>query len=304
MRGCHGAALFNGVVEQSQSCGRAVGAALLEPYLLEYVRHGVADCGRWREGEIDYAERHVEPARGFARDELAETGYLERGFLYRVGNVGEVAVRNLLECAADNAGTRYADIYHALRLAGAVECARHERVILGGVAEYDELRRSDAVVVGCELGCFSDDFAHERHSVHVYAGLCRADIDARANVLGAREGFGYAFDKRLVAGGEALLNERGVAADEVDSDGLRRLFERERVFYGVAAGRSRKHGDGGDGDAFVDYRHAVFLFDLAADSDKLFRLARYLVIDSAAGVVDILRAAVEQGYAHGDCAYI
>lgn len=107
-----------------------------------------------------------------------------------------------------------------------------------------------------------------------------------------------------VAGGEALLNERGVAADEVDSDGLRRLFERERVFYGVAAGRSRKHGDGGDGDAFVDYRHAVFLFDLAADSDKLFRLARYLVVDSAAGVVDILRATVEQGYAHGDCAYI
>lgn len=52
-----------------------------------------------------------------------------------------------------------------------------------------------------------------------FRGLCRADIDARANVLGAREGFGYAFDKRLVAGGKALLNERRVAADEVDSTG-------------------------------------------------------------------------------------
>lgn len=79
-------------------------AALFETYLFEYMRHGVADCGRGREGEIDYAERHVEPARGFACDELAEAGYLERGFLYRVGNVCEVAIRNLLEGAADNAG--------------------------------------------------------------------------------------------------------------------------------------------------------------------------------------------------------
>lgn len=61
---------------------------------------------------------------------------------------------------------------------------------------------------------------------------------------------------------------------------------------------------GGDCDALVDYRHAVLFFNLAADPDKIFRLARYLVVDSAAGVVDILRAAVEQGDAHGYCAYI
>ena len=41
-----------------------------------------------------------------------------------------------------------------------------------------------------------------------------------------------------------------------------------------------------------------------ADLDKIFRLARYLVVYSAAGVVDILRAAVEQGDAHGYRAYI
>lgn len=61
---------------------------------------------------------------------------------------------------------------------------------------------------------------------------------------------------------------------------------------------------GGDCDALVDYWHAVFFFNLAADLDKIFRLARYLVVYSAAGVIDILRAAVEQGDAHGYCAYI
>lgn len=92
-------------------------AALFETYLFEYMRHGVADCGRGREVRVDYAERHIEPARSLARDELTEAGYLKCGLFYRVGNICEVAVGNLLEGAADNAGTRYADIYHALRFA-------------------------------------------------------------------------------------------------------------------------------------------------------------------------------------------
>ena len=44
-------------------------------------------------------------------------------------------------------------------------------------------------------------------------------------MLGSRERLGYAVDECLVSGGEALLKECGIAADEVDSDGLRRLFE-------------------------------------------------------------------------------
>ena len=185
-----------------------------------------------------------------------------------------------------------------------MKCASHERVILGCVAEHNELCRTDAVVVGGELGGLSDNLAHERDRVHVYARLCRAYIYARADMLGSRERLGYAVDECLVSGGEALLNECGISADEVDSDSLCRLFERECVFHRVAARCGGKHGDGGDCDALVDYRHAVLFFDLAADLDKIFRLARYLVVDSAAGVVDILRAAVEQGDTHGYCAYI
>ena len=123
-------------------------------------------------------------------------------------------------------------------------------------------------------------------------------------MLGSRERFGYAVDERLVAGSEALLNKCRISADEVDSDSLRRLFKRECVFHRVAARCGGKHGDGGNCDALVDYRHAVFFFNLAADLDKIFRLARYLVVYSAAGVIDILRAAVKQGDTHGYCAYI
>ena len=54
-------------------------------------------------------------------------------------------------------------------------------------------------------------------------------------MLGSRERLGYAVDECLVSGGEALLNKCGIAADEVDSDSLRRLFERECVFHRVAA---------------------------------------------------------------------
>lgn len=195
---------------------------------------------------------------------------------YRVGNVCEIAVGNLLEGAADNAGTRYADIYHALRFAGAVKCASHERVILGCVAEHNELCRADAVVVGGELGGLSDNLAHERDRVHVYARLCRAYIYARADMLGSRERLGYAVDECLVSGGEALLNECGISADEVDSDSLRRLFERECVFHRVAARCGGKHGDGGDCDALVDYRHAV-LFSISQPTLTRFSALRAIL---------------------------
>ena len=49
MRRSHRAALFDCVVEQGERRCCAVSAALFETYLFEYMRHGVADCGRGRE---------------------------------------------------------------------------------------------------------------------------------------------------------------------------------------------------------------------------------------------------------------
>ena len=60
--GGHDAALLDRVVEQRERGGRAVRAADVKPHLLENARNAVADGGRRREGEVDDAERHIEPS--------------------------------------------------------------------------------------------------------------------------------------------------------------------------------------------------------------------------------------------------
>ncbi len=53
---------------------------------------------------------------------------------------------------AHDAGPADADVDDAVGLADAVERARHERVVLDGVAEHDELGAADAVAIGGALG--------------------------------------------------------------------------------------------------------------------------------------------------------
>ena len=123
-------------------------------------------------------------------------------------------------------------------------------------------------------------------------------------MLRARERFGYAPYKLLVARSEALLNERGVAADKIDSDLTRSPFKGECIFDRVSDGGGRQHGDGGDGYTLVDNRHTVLFFYLIADADEVMCLLCDFVIDLGAGTLNILTAAVEQRDAHGYGSYI
>ena len=69
-------------------------------------------------------------------------------------------------------------------------------------------------------GGFLDDVTHFLYGIHVDAGLCGADIDGGANEFRFRKCFRDAFNQSVIAGGKALMHQCGIAADEVDADGL------------------------------------------------------------------------------------
>lgn len=76
------------------------------------------------------------------------------------------------------------------------------------------------------------------------------------------------------------MHERGIAADEVDADGLcgavQCLCKANGACTGVCA---RQHGDGRDGDALIHNRNAVLAADVLAGLDEVFGIAANFVVD-------------------------
>ena len=67
--------------------------------------------------------------------------------LMTLASCAEVRVRLGFDRVRNDAGAADADVDHAVGLADAVERAGHERVVLDGVAEDDELGAADAVAI-------------------------------------------------------------------------------------------------------------------------------------------------------------
>ena len=107
--------------------------------------------------------------RRLGRHQLTHPGDLERGALDRVRHRRQIAVAHLGERGAHHTRAGHPDVDDGIRLAGAVERARHKRVVFGSVAENDELRRADAVVILCEFRAFADDRAHFGDGIHIDA---------------------------------------------------------------------------------------------------------------------------------------
>ena len=106
---------------------------------------------------------------------------------------------------------------------------------------------------------------------------------------------------QLVAFAEALLHQRGIAAQKVHAAGLARPVKGQGegdVVLRVAAARHQRHG--GDGDALVDDGDTEFAFDIPARLHQLFRPAADFVVNFVAAALGILADAVQQGDAHGD----
>ena len=111
--------------------------------------------------------------------------------------------------------------------------ACHKRIILRCVAKDNELCSANAVAVGRFFGRFFDYSAHHAHGVHIYTGFCRTYVDRRTYMVGKAERFGYAFNKRIIAGGKTFVHQSRVAADEVYPDRAGGPFKAQRKFNDI-----------------------------------------------------------------------
>ena len=249
------------------------------------------------------AERNAEAAGCFLGHKLADARDLERGALDGLAQELEVLALGRIECAGDHAGAGDTDVDDRVALGDAVEASGHKRVVVRHVAEGHELDAAVGVVVGGTLGNVLDDMAEQFDRVHVDAGLGGADVHGRADDVGLGESLRQGADEQLLGRGHGLGNECGVAADQVNADLLRRTVKRMRNFHEIVRRFARAcadQGNRGDGDALIDDRNAVVAFDGLAGGNEVLGIGGDLAVDVVAGLVDIVRGAVEQRDAHGD----
>ena len=301
--GRHNAALLDLVVEHGERRCGAGSADLFEADLLQHFAHGVAH-GRGRgERQVDDAERDAEASGRLLGHELSDARDLERGALDGLAQELEVLALGRIQCAGDDTRTGNAHVDHGVALGDAVEAAGHERVVVRHVAEGHELDAAVGVVVGGALGNVLDDVAEQFDRVHVDAGLGGTDVHGRADDVGLGKGLRQGADEQLLGRGHGLGDECGVAADQVDADFLgclvKRVGDLDEVLARLA-GAGTDQRDRGDGDALVDDRDAVVAFDGLAGGNEVLGIGSDLAVDVVAGLVDIVRGAVEQRDAHGD----
>ena len=200
MVGGHDAALLDGVVQQGEAGGGAAAAAGLKAHLLEDVGHAVAHGGGGGQRQVDDAGGHAQLLGGEVGHQLAHAGDLEGRPLHQLGHLIDGGILGQAgQRGADRARAGDAHMDLAVRLAGAVERARHEGVVLGCIAEDDELCCADALTVGGQLAGLLDGLAHQLHGVHVQARFGRADVHRAADDVRLGQGTGDGLDEAQVA---------------------------------------------------------------------------------------------------------
>jgi len=159
-RGGHGASLFDGVVQERQSRGGAVGAAAFQSHGLQDGGHAVANCRSRRQREIQHAELGAEPLRHIPSHHLAHAGDLEGGLLDAFGDITQGGILKRAHCGVYYAGAADAHVDDAVGLADAVECACHERVVIRRIGEHYQLGAADAPLLRGQIRGFLDDASH------------------------------------------------------------------------------------------------------------------------------------------------
>ena len=304
--GGHDAALLDRVVQQGQAGGGAAAAAGLKAHLFEDVGHAVAHGGGGGQRQVDDAGGYAQLLRGEVCHQLTHAGDLEGGALHQLGHLVDGGILGQPgQRGADRAGAGDADVDLAVGLTGTVEGTRHKGIVLGRVAEDHKLCCADALTVGGELAGRLDGLTHQFDGVHVQARLGGTDVHRAADDVRLGQCAGDGLDEAQVARREALVDEGGVAAHEVDAHllagGVEGLGKVHRV--GIRAG-TQQHGDGGDADALVDDGDAVLGADVLHSRNEPGGAGGDLVINFFAGFPGVRVDAVQQTDAHGDGAHV
>ena len=204
-----------------------------------------------------------------------------------------------------HAGAGDAHIDDAVGLTHPMEGPGHKGVILHGVAEHHQLGAAQPVGVTGQMGRLLDDATHAGHGVHVDARLGGAHIHGGAHQFRFVQGLGDALDQGVVTRAKALVDQGGVAADEVDAHRLGSPVQGlGKVDGGCRRAGPGDHGNGGDGDALVDDGDAILPGDVLAGLHQVLGIAADLIVDLLSGLVHIGVDAVQQGDAHGDGAHV
>ena len=282
-----------------------MGAAHLQPHLLQDAGHAVPHSGGGGQGKVHDAEGGVQAAAGFLGHQLAHAGDAEGGLFDGLGHHIEGLALHALKGVVHHAGAGDAHVDDPLRLAHAVEGAGHEGVVLHSVAEHHQLGAAEAAPVRGALRQLLDGAAHEGHRIHVDARLGGAHVDGRAHQVGGGKSFWDGGNELPVCVGHALLDQGGETADEVDAGSFGRPVQGGgKGGVVVCLRRSGHQGDGGDGDALVDDGDAEFLLDGLAGGHQIFGAAGDFVVDGVTGLPGVAAGAGQQGDAHGDGAHV
>ena len=169
-----------------------------------------------------------------------------------------------------------------------MESARHERVVLDGVAEHDELAGSDALAIGGRLGGLLDDTRHFERGVHVDARARGSQVHRRAHAVGGGQGVGDGIHELVVRGGNAFCTRAEKPPTKSTPTSLPARFmatatgERSLASYGGA-----HLGNRGDGDALVDDGDAEFAFELLGGGHEVLGGGGHAVVDLSGQAVDV-----------------
>lgn len=227
---------------------------------------------------------------GLAAHELAGAGDLKGGLLNLLGDFHHrCGIGQRLQGCGHNAGARDANVDDGVGLATAVDSARHKRGVLDHIGEADELGGANGILVGRELGSVDDGLGGHEHGVHVDAGAQAGDVDAGADAARGGERLRNGLDNAAVGIADALLDERGEAAQVVDAEGLGRTVEGMRdggeVLILAASGDLRHRGDG---NALVDDGDTVLALEVLGGLDQVLSRVRHVVVYLRAHAVEVL----------------
>ena len=180
-----------------------------------------------------------------------------------------------------------------------MESTRHKGVILGNVRKHHQLCTAYRLLISGEICSFLDNAAHFSNSVHIYTRLGRRHVYRGADKVCFGKSVGDRLDKTRRICGKALLNQRAVAADKVYAESMRgsvKSFRYANVILGrifAAHERYRRYRH-----TLVDYRDTKLLFDITANADEVLGSLGYLVVNSVAHDIYVIRRAVVKRDTH------